>query len=422
MLRRPSTIVAEVLTIAVACAAMTVVPQQGEATALDFHHFEADWPRLAGVVQAIALDRVTEAPWFLALVALASASLALVLVEQVQLLRRGWGQPADEWALRGAPFELEFERPSRVSPPLALGQTGRVGLAGSPLLHLGLLLCVIAGLVQMVVAHSAVVDVVEGETLAAGVADLWSRQWAGPLAPALALDEPLTFQSLRDERYPSGALKELAARVRLGQGAASREVEIAVNTPLDLGAVRLYLTSMGGTAALVEVGSGVAKPVALLLRPVGDDAEEYSGEVAGMELHLRAGRSKTGAMPQQVHLRVLHGGGLRYSGPVAVNEGAGLADGKRFVLRDLRRWSQFRARRDDALGLAWCGLATGLLGALLIYGVSPTLWMVRVEPLGDRDRVLVKMKPLRFAPLHRERFARLVQREGGPALAREGDA
>lgn len=409
VLRRPSVIVAEVAAIAGACTVMTLIPQVFEASPLALRHFQADWPTLAALAHALWLDRMTEAPWFLVLVGLALASLTLVLVEQLRVLKRAWRRPPTEAALIGAPLQATFDRRARGQAGLTLAQTGRLGLGGSALLHFGLVSCVVAGFGGMLFARSGVFELVVGETLPALQSAGFAKQWGGPLSDPLTVDHAFTLTKLTDQRYPTGESKALTANVAVG----SRDVEVAVNTPVDIGRERVYLTAIGGPAVLTEVGAGSAPPVAIMMRDASEEAVEYSGELNGIELHLRASRSRTGALPAEVYVRVLIGGGLRYSGPLTVGQGVDLGQGKRVVVRDIRHWAQFRARRDDALPLAWLGLSCVVLGALLIYGVSPVAWMIRVDPVGDRELVVIRMKPLRFVPLFRERFAALVVAEGG---------
>ncbi len=413
LLRGPRTIVAEVVAFTAACVVMTIVPQADDATALQLHRFEADWPRSAQFVRLLQLDQVATSAWFLVLVGLILASLGLVLVEQIRILVRTWQRPVTEAALASAPFRVEFERPARGGPAIQLGQSGRVGYAGAAMLHLGLVLCVVAGFGRMLLECNGVIDLVEGETLAAGDTTAWARQWRGALAEPMQVGKSVRFDKLVTTRYPSGKLKEMSAHIRLGAGPASEDHEIAVNTPLDIDNERMYLTADGGPAVLLDAGRGDQVPVAVLLRDVAGDALEYSGTVRGIEVHLRADRSRSGALPNQVFARVLIDSGLRYAGPLAPGQGVNLGQGQHLAIAEIRHWSQFRARRDATLWLAWLGLASGLLGALLIYGVTPVAWMVRVDPLGDREHVVIRMRPLRFVPLFRERFDELVRTEGG---------
>lgn len=411
-LRNPRVIVGEVVAVTVVCVVMTLVPQIDDATPQQMHRFAADWPRLAAAAAAVQLDRIPTAPWFLALVGLALASLSLVLTEQLRVLAGNWRREPTEPALARAPYRAEFVRPSRGKAGTRLFQSGRVGYAGNALLHLGLVLCVVAGFGRMLVQRGAVIELVEGETLAAHDTVEWARQWGGVLSEPMALNQPLRFDKLIDERYPSGAPKALSAKIHLGDAAGGQDVECAVNTPLDIGDERMYLTAEGGAALLVETGRSTTHE-AILLRAVSEESMEFSGMISGLELHLRAGLSKTGALPKLVHARVLLDGGLRYTGPLEIGQGTDLGQGRKIVVRDIRHWSQFRARRDATLLLAWAGLACGLLGALLIYAVTPVAWMIKVEAEGEGERVEIRMLPKRFVPLFRERFEALVQAEGG---------
>ena len=417
--RLPWVILGEVGAITLACVLMTLLPQTPDASDLEHTRFVHEWPTLAALAQATGLDHVARAPWFLGLVGMALISLGIVLQEQARVLLATWRRPLTEASLLRAPLHAEFERPTRPGARTILKRTGWLGHTGSPLLHLGLVLCILGGLGRMLLGRDGVVDLVQGETLTAQKA-AWGREWGGPLSQPLRLQESLKFEALHDKRYPSGDIQTLTATLLLG---GARRTELAVNAPLEMGDTTLYLTLDGGPALLAEVGGAeVQEPTALMLKPAGPDQAEWNGTLQGIELHLQANVPKDGKLATQVEARVLVDGGLRYEGKLARGQGVKLGEGRRVVVRDIRPWVRMRARRDDALWVAWLGLGCGVLGALLIFGVAPVEQMVRVQDLGGVQRVTVALRPLRFAPLYRDRFQAIVRAEGGEDRADGGPA
>ena len=239
ILRSPRTIVAEILGIALAGVLSTLVDQ--DPGVADRVRFEVGHPRLAPWVRGAGLDHVFTTWWFLGLVALAGASLCLVLVEQWRWLFEEWGAPLAEESFRAAPYRVEFERESRRAPPLRIWTRGRVGLLGSPLFHLGLLVVTLAGLGRALFGANAQVDLYEGETLQPAQA-AFGAQWPGPLARPLALDWPIVFQRLVPDYYPSGRLRQLTAQVAVQSEGGRRLAEVAINSPLAVGASRLHVS------------------------------------------------------------------------------------------------------------------------------------------------------------------------------------
>ncbi|MHB8877726.1 MAG: cytochrome c biogenesis protein ResB, partial [Myxococcaceae bacterium] len=288
--RAPRTIVGWVLVIAASGVLMTVVPQV-TGSGGELRRFTEDSPRWALLARVLGLDRVVRTPWFLALVALAAISLGMVLVAQWRRLWWQWREPVTELSFRGAPFRRELERavPEGQRKAQVIFRTrGRAGLAGSPLFHLGLMLAVTAGLIRMLFGSDAMVDLFEGETLPAAPG-AYGAQWQGPLATPFALPVPLRFEKLLPERYASGEVRRLAATTTVLDPAGSREIQVEVNTPLDLGGERLFLTAAHGPAVLVELKVGEqAVRRALLLRPAVMGAYEARSLFPdGHEVRLR---------------------------------------------------------------------------------------------------------------------------------------
>jgi cytochrome c biogenesis protein ResB len=127
---------------------------------------------------------------------------------------------------------------------------GSFGLAGLPLLHAGIVVIVVAALVNSSDRLGAHFELAEGEVLSQANGKLrlerGSRQIEGELDFRLRLD------ALRVE-MEGGRFRELQARVSLQQaGGALRQETLVVNHPLRIGSSQVYLDKNVGQAGVFE--------------------------------------------------------------------------------------------------------------------------------------------------------------------------
>ena len=368
-------------------------------------------PLWAAVVRALGLDRVLSTPWFLAMVALASGSLAVVVWEQWSRLRREWAPP-DERVFRSAPYRREGTRPSRGAPGVRVASHGRLGSLGSPLFHAGLLVVALSGIGRMLLAAEAAGDVVEQAPLGPGPG-AFQLEDRGLLAAPVALPDQVRLASLDPVHYPSGALLGLSARLSLGAGSGA-PAELAVNAPLRLpGGLQLYLTQSYGPAAVLDLGDGQGARLALLAPGDGSDYE-WSGPLpSGVELRLRAPDRPEARPPQEVDVRVLDGPTVLAAGRLAPGGRLVLPGGGQIELREVRWWAKLLASRDPSVWPVFTGFAVAILGVVLMATVNRVDVLVRIEAAGVEERVVVAARPRRLAPLYAERFERLARRELG---------
>lgn len=395
LLRAPAVIIGDVLGIAVASLALVTVPQGGLRG--DRLRFQAEHPALAPLVRLLGLDHVVESWWFLALIAIAAASLAAVQVQQWRRVIRGGAARLTPASFAAAVYRRELTC-GREPPAARFERRGRAGLLGSPLFHLGLLLLVGAAAARALFGAEAVALLVEGETLAPRP-DAWTAQWPRPLGRPLSLEAPLTLEELRSARYASGDLRSLQAVLRLG-GPGGRRVELGVNQPLTVGAARLYLGGPHGPAALVTFDG---ETHAMLLEQPRSDGNCEATQLFGADLEVRL-RGFIGAdakLPRELELRVLRRGGLLALGRIAPGRSLQLPGGHALSLDGIRYWGKLEASQDRARPLAFAGIALMALGALLLFAVVPV--DRALIPLGG-GKVLAAMRPHRFAPLFQEDF------------------
>lgn len=413
-LRRPAVITLELAAVVLAGVIVTFVPQQGDRAAISFR-WEHPW--LASLVRVFELDRVLTSAWFLLVLALATASLAIVIAEQVRRAAREWKARPAEASFRAAPFQRSFERAAGPGGPRSLSRfetSGRLGLLGSPLFHVGILTVMVAGLARALFAGEAKAPFVEGEVISSD-AKAWTAHHEGFLARPFALRVPVEVQRVELERHPSGELRALAATVSVpGRG----ERRLAINEPLDLPGGRLYLTRDQGLAALLELQLGAKVDRATVMMEEGPDGWlEGEAVLAGpTTVKVRCPARPDGGIPGSLELRVLRGGGLLFAGRLGSGSGVEWPGSERLAIAGVRHWVEIRGTRDPSTWLLFAGVALAVAGVALMFAVIRIDTAVVVVPSAGGERVVVALKAQRLAPVFRERFERLVEREGGRSV------
>lgn len=401
-LRRPRTIVAELAAIALSGALAASLPQTPDAEAVQA--FAARWPALGRATSALGLHEVMTSRWFLALVAAALCSLLTVQWDQWRRVRRIFRERLEPANLARAPYRRAAAPAScrKVPERPVLSTTGRLGVLGSPVFHLGLLVVLGAGLWRLLVFSDAFTRMIEGDTLPP-VAAAWQAQRGGAAARPFAMSTPVKLEEVHAERYASGVLRQLDATLALDDGAR----RLAINAPLDVGAERIYLTQSWGVAALLVHRSGAAedaRPAFLDVEPDGGRAWGTVALAGGREARLKALIGPAGRA-EKLEVRLARGRTLLGVAELVPGAEAAIGEGETLALAGLPYWVQLRGSRDPTWPLFFAGVAVAIVGASLMFGV------VRVDSgvFVEGDRVVVALRPQRFAPLYGERFDALCK-------------
>lgn len=416
--RSPATIVGELLFITMLGGLGAALPQAGVATAADVARLREHGAFVTALVDGLALDHVFTSPGFLIALGLATVSLSIVVVEQVRRLRTQWNLVPAESHFRNAPLRHEFTRPAQgASGSVSIRIRGRLGLAGSPLFHTGLLCVILAGGLRALFGVGAVVDLYEGETLPATL-EAWGAQWPGPLGKPFRLDAPLVLRAVESTRYETGDLKALRLKLALEGPGGGQVHELGVNEELATSRGRLYVDAQHGPAALVEweVPSGASLRTAVLLEKKEPSAfGAYAPGPGTLRARIRVPMPVDGRRPDHAEVRILDGASTLAEATLTPGETLPLPGGGRLKLHGLPYWARLHGHHDPALGLAYLGFALALLGAALTYGVVKVDEFVSITPADGTERVVVALRPHRFAPLFQERFERMVREHGGEA-------
>lgn len=339
-LRSPAVITVELAVIAVAGVIGASFPQAGIAGSGALERLRELAPPVAAAGLALGLDHVFRSVWFLAAVGAMTISLLVVVTDQIRGL------------------------------PRTLATRGFVA-AGSPILHVGLLLLILAGGVRVLFGSEAVVDLLEGETLPPTVS-AWPVQRPGPLAAPIGLTQSVDLGGVNARRYPSGDLHSLSARLRLAEsgGIARRDFDVPVNGYVTVAGTRLHVGRDYGPAALVEwrgVSNAVARMAVLLKNENGRWCEAVVEGHAGERAYLRAVNGSDGRRPAVVEVRVMRGDLLLYAGSARVGETIPLPGGDALSLHGLPYWVRLHASRDPSLGFMYAGLLLVAAGMLLLF-------------------------------------------------------
>ncbi len=399
-LRSGRVIVAEILGLGVGALFAAGLPQEPDRASIA--DLASRRPALGHLLAALGLHRVVTSWWFLALVALATASLVAVQIDQWRRVFRTWGRAVSPGEVRGWSYraELPLSRCRPAPPAPSFRTTGRIGQLGSPIFHLGLLLVVVAGLLRLLFFGEGVAVLGEGETLAA-TPSAFAATRTGLLGGPVATRAPLRLEALSAERYGSGALKQVTAVVApLGAGVGARRT-VSVNDPAPIGGgLTLSIDPDAGEAALFSLRDPLgerAVRVDLDAVPGGRKGRVDLGD--GRELRVRSRDGDDGS----VEVRLVRGQALLGFGRLRAAEGLAAGPGAVLGFLVLRRWATVRVERDPSRPLFFLGAALAVAGVLLMFG-----W-VRVDTavVVEGQSLVLALRAQRFPALYAERFERL---------------
>jgi len=260
-----------------------------------------------------------------------------------------------------------------------------------------------AGLVRLLVFRDAAARVIEGDVLPAD-ASAWQAQRGGPLSRPFALAAPVRVEEVAPARYASGALRQMTARLApLGEGAGGAR-EIAINAPADLDGRSVYVLAGHGPAALLErVGAGEVRPQIVYLEERDQDFRGRLFLEDGREVRFRT--PVAAERPDAVEARLLRGPALLAVARMAPGSELALGGGEMLRLVALPWWAQLLGSRDPSRPFFFAGVAVAIAGIVLLFGFVPVDSAVFVE----RERLVVALRPQRFAPLFGERFEALCR-------------
>lgn len=381
----------------------TLVPLESlgrdAAAAWDLRH-----PVLAVVVNALGLHRAYSSPGFIAAVLLLTASTAACAWERTRSAGRAWrarhatsatalqrlqtapmivialdGTIDPEEALARSATSLRRLR-MRVhrEPRLLTGESGALGLAGSPLFHWALVgLFVFAALGQLT-RYEGYVNVVVGDTVEDAAATYSVDLARGPLSGLAGFTGlGMTVSELDLDHDVAGVERGRAALVRLSRGGTTlREQWVFPNSPLRQGPLTIHRATSGpvlvGTVA--ALGSGDRQPLRLYYDESSKAPRQFSavhptrGTTLTVEVTPLGGR--------KVRVTVLGAGSQSGAQTIGVHETATLAEGMTFSVDALTYHVQLQVVNDWSVPWIYSMFVLGILGMVMTTFVAPR--MIRV--------------------------------------------
>jgi cytochrome c biogenesis protein ResB len=335
--------------LVVLCLVSFLVPQRSHADITLYNQWSAANPALASVARAIGADDVFVSAPFLALAAVLAANLIACTLDRARSYARA--------SARG---------------------TASISRLGSLVMHVGILLVLIAGVLSGLTRFDGRIALTEGQTLP----DAPGSYLRAPSLPRLGAAfgaSTVRLDSLRAQ-YDGSAITQAFAQLTFADGASSSTQEVSVNSParwrgksyllLKGGhAVRLGATSMAGEQlfpdAVVRLGDKIEGGY-------GDTVMLANGRK--LEIATFADASNPKAAAEQplrladpvVTLRVAGGKDVVHLRPGSV----GQVDGVEVKVSDVRLWNEFAVKADRATPVAYAAFAVMVLGAAVRFGFA----------------------------------------------------
>lgn len=227
----------------------SLIPQEQE---LSF--YQNSLPRLAGLITFLGFDHLYRSPLFLSLVFLFLLNLLFCSIKQFRVKLKRLSRPAEFMPS----LEMETEKPGLKLPKnfkfdqellfsalkknkykikqlkenehlLILARKGVAGLFGPEIVHLGLIIIILGGLISALFSYRTTLALIEGET-----AEIPGKNFS------LRLDKFTT------EYYPDGSIKDWKSTVSIIKNdRVNTQAVIEVNHPFSYGGLSFYQMSYG---------------------------------------------------------------------------------------------------------------------------------------------------------------------------------
>lgn len=371
------------------CVVAFIVPQSSHADLSLFQQWKAANPVLAGVAHAVGFDDVFASPFFYLLTALLALNLTLCTISRWQRrsrrhLRMPQHAPAGARtvSLAEKPVDplgairrrLKLWRPIQASDDQSTFiflDRDYYGFLGSMVLHAGLLILIVGGVVSGLTRFDGRMDLTEGET----VTDARAAYLGQPTEPIVGdaySGFSVGLDSLRFE-YEGASILQSYAQMTFAENDVSSVREAKVNVPARWDG-KSFLLVKGGHAVRLAVAD--ASGTALIPESVVRLGERVS-EGYGDAVRLPDGRSLTVTTSANASNPALaQTQTMRLIDPVATvsidgtsktlhpGETADLG-AVRVTLGDVRLWNEFAVRGDRGIPVTYTGFAVVLLGTLL---------------------------------------------------------
>lgn len=382
----------------VACVAVVgaVIPQRPSTAPAEFAEWTAANPGIAGLAAVLGLDDVFSAWWFLGLLAIFAFALAVATWRMVSaLLRSTRGIPAaPKTPLPGVELEVmrrralsEGYRVRSANAELLVFEKHSLGAWGAAVLHAGMVITVVAGLIASGGTSRAVMDLSVGELRSPG--DQYLSVENGAFGTEPEIGRPLRLDGIATTTWPNGELRSMTATVAVMNADGTWETHTgSADTPLLLHGHTIYLQAGEfGDAAFLEIADPAEPEPArrrmefLFTQP---GAQSYSDVLVGE-------RAIEGRWDPQM-IRGEKPLALRIAGedaaePVLLAEGeTGEVGSFKVTYADSGQWARLIVVKPRAIEALFAGFGIIAIGSLMLYLWVPRRLVIAEDEAGLRYR------------------------------------
>lgn len=404
LLASPNLALSLIAALALAAIAGGTLPQAGRLSAQELTDWYNAWPVLSVWLERTGLADVYASTGFFALYAALVVNLTAGTLAHVAYLLAWFKGDTPDRSL-----SLSSLTPSLITLQNA-GPNGRrrgsLGLAGLPLLHVGVVAIVAAALVNNSDRLGAHFELAEGEVLSEAKGKLLLEQ--GSRQPGGELGFRLRLDTLRVE-MEDGRFRELQARLSLQQaGGPLLQETLTLNQPLRIGAYQVFLDKNVGQTALFEriLPDGQRRSLLINFRVARESWGKNTPLVRDEtmmfeELPVYFRMSLTPGVEPRFRLVAEQSGKPVFDGTLVPGDTADLGV-YRLVFIGTAPWAGLYLASDQALMWVFAGFVLALSGFALHLLVHPRRLRLRRDGEGWRLEAWVMRDDWRFERQWRE--------------------
>ena len=403
-----------------------LVPQRAIVGDAIYSSWRADTGFVGAVAESLGFASIFSSPIFLLSMSLLFVNLSFCTVRRMlgrkRLRTRGLNAPPSAEEVDVRPDVALEDVAALHAPAWAIHEPvpgqyfwerGAWGWRGSLLMHFGLLLLLVAGVASGLTRFSGELVLSEGQTLA-DAPDSYTAVTQVPRFGSAFSGAPLTLQKL-EVTYEGSTIVDVVAHMSEGPQGPARAVR--VNEPFRAGG-KAYLLSKSGHAVGLKVSEGGDSLLDAIVNLGGVSARGNTDSVSvrpGLDVTMTVlpdGEAGTTAKVRQRLLLVdpvveVSAAGAKT--PVVLRPGQSAQIGAVTVeIKGVEYWTQFLARSDRGLPIAYVAFAMILIGIIARW-IDPE---VRVALVLSDDRKTARV-------WHRSRFSDAAGQRAKAALIDE---
>lgn len=402
-----------IATLLALCLVSFLVPQRPQAELMLYGQWAKANPSLARMARITDLDNVFASPLFAGVLALLGLNLTVCTLRRMKRsatrvsrvpgsapegarsfvvsiereavetgLRGHWRSWAHTWVRDGERSYLLLDRTAR-------------SRLGSLVMHAGILLLILGGIVSGLTRFTGTLALTEGQS----VPDAPASYSSPPQEPRLG--EPysgalITLESMKFD-YEQGFITQAHARVRFSDAAGEGVREASVNNPAKWRG-KYYLLVRGGHAVDLSVSGPDGVILSNTVVRLGDALPDGSGDTVGLpdgrklQIMTVADYSKQSQYKERLNLsdpavrfRINGVGTKLWLRPGESGQVGDLS----ISVGDVRLWNEFSARKDSGSLPVYLAFAVITVGAAARFGFGKKRMGVLLEPAEGGTRVAV---------------------------------